>query len=164
MLLRSIKRCCHVLTAIFAILAVQAGMALAETPQRLDLALEEVRVVSGEKTHVFQAEIAKTSTERGRGLMYRKEMAADAGMLFIFDDEGDRYFWMKDTPLSLDIIFIAKSGEIVRIAENTTPFSEKIIASRKPAQYVLEVLAGTSKRLGIKASDRVVSQSISPVE
>jgi len=164
MSLRFPKYVHFVLIAAFAMLIALHSPSGAETPPRLDLAVETIKVLSGGKSHVFQAEVAKSSKERGRGLMYRTEMADDEGMLFIFDGEGDRYFWMKDTPLSLDIIFISKAGEIVRIAENTTPFSEKIIPSRKPAQYVLEVLAGTSNRLGIKAGDRIVSPSIGAVE
>lgn len=142
-----------------AVLALSAGLgaaAFAET----DLPVEQLVVETDGGPLEFKVEVAATDAHRARGLMFREEMAEDAGMLFIFDSEGDRYFWMKNTPLSLDIIFIAADGVIVNIAEATTPFSEKIVASTGPAKYVLEVLAGTSERLGIKAGDEVRSTSM----
>ncbi|MBA5777086.1 DUF192 domain-containing protein [Stappia sp. F7233] len=105
--------------------------------------------------HEFTVEIADTPAARGTGLMFRKELAADAGMLFDFHREEPVYFWMKNTYVSLDMIFIASDGRIVRIAEHTTPLSEKVVPSREPARYVLEVVAGTSARLGLAAGDRV---------
>lgn len=149
-----------VLSAVFCLVMALVLPAVAQTPEPFDLPVEKLAVMAGGKKHSFTVEVAANDIERGRGLMYRTEMAEDAGMLFVFDGEGDRYFWMKDTPLSLDIIFISASGDIVRIADNTTPFSEKIIPSRAPAKYVLEVLAGTSKRLGFAEGDKVVSPSI----
>ncbi len=149
-----------VLSAVFCLVIALALPALAETPEPFDLPVEKLTVMAGGKEHVFTVEVASNDIERGRGLMYRTEMAEDAGMLFVFEGEGDRYFWMKDTPLSLDIIFLSADGTIVRVADNTTPFSEKIIPSRAPAKYVLEVLAGTSKRLGFAEGDKVATPSI----
>ena len=91
--------------------------------------------------------------------MFRTELGPDEAM--IFPRQGDvASFWMKNTPLSLDIIFIDAVGRIIHIAEGTTPFSEKTISSQGPAQYVLELLAGTSRRLGIKPGDQVETSSI----
>lgn len=129
----------------------------------VDLPMEDLSIVSAEATHEFKVEVASTDRQRAQGLMLRETMAGDHGMLFVFDAEGDRYFWMKDTPLSLDIIFADADGVIVRIAERTTPFSQKIIPSREAAMFVLELNAGQSEKLGISAGDRLVSPSISAV-
>jgi uncharacterized membrane protein (UPF0127 family) len=139
-----------------AVLTALCGPVFADTA----LPVEKLVVETEQGEMTFNVEVAATDAHRARGLMFREEMAADAGMLFLFDTEGDRYFWMKNTPLSLDIIFIGANGVIVNIANDTTPFSEKIVASTGPAKYVLEVLAGTSKRLGIKAGDKVRSASM----
>ncbi|WP_289034023.1 DUF192 domain-containing protein [uncultured Roseibium sp.] len=129
-----------------------------------DLPIEDLMVMSGEESHAFRVEVASTDAQRAQGLMHREQMDADHGMLFVFDAEGERYFWMKDTPLSLDIIFAAADGRIVRIAERTTPFSEKIIPSRGDARFVLELVGGTSEKLKISTGDRLISPAIFPEE
>jgi uncharacterized membrane protein (UPF0127 family) len=100
-------------------------------------------------------EIARTSAELRRGLMWRDEMARDHGMLFVFANESERSFWMKNTPLPLDILYIDSSARIVSIAENTTPYSTKSIPSRGPARYVLEVNGGFCREHGIVAGSTV---------
>ena len=100
-------------------------------------------------------EVVDTPERRNLGLMFRKDLAAEAGMLFVFETSEAHTFWMKNTPLPLDILFIAKDGKIVAIAENTTPFSLKAIPSRVPAERVLEVNAGYVKRNAIEVGDRV---------
>lgn len=102
-----------------------------------------------------KVEIANTSEKRNWGLMYRQELPELHGMLFIFPREEPLSFWMKNTPLPLDIIFINTAYEIVSIAHNTTPFSEKPLPSGRPAQFVLEVNGGFCQRHGIAAGDRV---------
>ena len=89
--------------------------------------------------------LAQTEAERNTGLMDVHSMDADAGMLFLFDDEQPRSFWMVNTPLSLDIIFANADREIVRIRQNTTPYSDRRITSDVPARYVLEVHAGFAR-------------------
>lgn len=121
---------------------------------------EELVVHSKRGEHKFTVEVASTEDQRARGLMFRERMALNAGMLFVFEAAGERYFWMKNTPLSLDILFIGEDGRIKRIAEGTTPFSEQIIPSEAPALSVLELLAGTSRRLGIALGDQVVAPSL----
>ncbi|MFC6656249.1 DUF192 domain-containing protein [Roseibium salinum] len=116
---------------------------------------------SAEQEHRFVAEIAATSEQRARGLMFREEMAADHGMLFIFEGESNRSFWMKNTPLPLDIIYIDAAGRIVSIAADTTPFSEAVIPSGAPARFVLELNAGTAEKIGIERGDQVSSPSMS---
>ncbi|PVB63605.1 DUF192 domain-containing protein [Labrenzia sp. 011] len=124
------------------------------------LRTESLVVRSGDREHNFEVEVAETDRQRAKGLMFREEMPADKGMLFVFAAEGDRYFWMKNTPLPLDIIYINAAGRIVSIAADTTPFSEDVIPSAGPAKFVLELNAGTSARLGIDPGDMVSSPSM----
>jgi uncharacterized protein len=100
-------------------------------------------------------EIVDTNEKRALGLMYRRELPELQGMLFLFPRQEPLSFWMKNTPLPLDILFIDSSLTIVGIAQNTTPFSEKVIPSDKPAQFVLEVNGGFCQRHGIAVGDRV---------
>jgi hypothetical protein len=97
----------------------------------------------------------RTDEERARGLMFRKELPEGRGMLFDFHPEQSVSMWMKNTLIPLDMIFIKADGRILRIAENTQVESEKIISSGGPVRGVLEVIAGTAKKLGIKPGDRV---------
>lgn len=113
----------------------------------------EIATKSGLK--MFSVEIAATDEERQTGLMYRKELADGKGMLFDFNPEQEISMWMKNTYVSLDMIFIRADGRILRIAENTEPMSTKIISSRGQARAVLEVMAGTAQKYGIRPGDRV---------
>ena len=124
------------------------------------LAVERLTVASADGELVFEVEVAANDLQRARGLMFREQMAADHGMLFVFESEGERYFWMKNTPLPLDIIYIAENGRIVSIAADTEPFSEAVIPSRKPARFVLELNAGTARKQGIAIGDTVSSPSM----
>lgn len=134
--------------ALFALVAPMAPAAAQE-------ALERVEIVSGDKTHVIQAEVMRTDADRARGLMFRRHLPEDRGMLFDFKTERPVAMWMKNTYLPLDMIFIAADGRIVNIAENTEPMSERTIPSAGPVLSVLEVNAGVSAKLGIKAGDRI---------
>lgn len=109
---------------------------------------------TGAPIHV-RVEIANTPERRQLGLMYRKDLPHDHGMLFLFPQETPQSFWMKNTVLPLDIIYISAARTIVSIAKNTTPFSEQPIPSGQPAQFVLEVNAGFCERHGIVSGDRV---------
>ncbi len=102
-----------------------------------------------------QVEIASTPEKRRYGLMYRKDMPEDHGMLFLFPRDTPQSFWMKNTVLSLDIVYINSARTIVHIAAHTTPFSETPIPSGQPAQFVLEVNAGFCERHGIVSGDQV---------
>ncbi len=101
----------------------------------------------------IEIEIVSTEISRMRGLMFRKEMQENRGMLFIFPSEDERSFWMKNTIIPLDIIFTDNGGKIVYIARNTTPFSEEMIPCPDPAIFVVEVNAGFAERNDIKAGD-----------
>jgi hypothetical protein len=106
--------------------------------------------------HRFTVELASTGPEREQGLMYRTAMAPDAGMLFDFKEVEPVVMWMKDTPLPLDMLFIAKDGHIIRIAERTVPFSLTMISSGGAVLGVLELNGGTVARLKLKPGDLVV--------
>jgi len=99
--------------------------------------------------------IADSESERNEGLMDVHEMAFDTGMLFLFDDEQPRSFWMANTPLSLDIIFMNANREIIRIRTNTTPYSERQVTSEVPAQFVLEVNAGFVREYDLREGMRM---------
>ena len=105
-------------------------------------------------------ELVDTDESRGRGLMFRKEMAPEHGMLFDFGRMQETYFWMKNTYLSLDMVFIREDGSVASIAQRTTPLSERMIPSRAPVRFVLEVIAGTAARIGLKVGDKVIHHRI----
>jgi uncharacterized membrane protein (UPF0127 family) len=103
----------------------------------------------------IRVEIAATPDARELGLMYRDTLAPGAGMLFVFPRREAVSFWMKNTKLPLDIVFIADDGAIVKIHANTKPFSEAPLPSVKPVRFVLEVAGGTCAAHGVKEGDRV---------
>ena len=100
-------------------------------------------------------EVADTPDARAMGLMYRRNLAADAGMLFVFPHPARQSFWMKNTPLPLDMVFIGASQRIVGIVANTRPFSTNPLGVVAPSQYVLEVHAGFCATHGITTGDHV---------
>ncbi|WP_420405080.1 DUF192 domain-containing protein [Nisaea sp.] len=110
---------------------------------------------SAEDTHVFSVELADTPEARARGLMFRRELAEDAGMLFIYPGKSRVSMWMKNTYVSLDMLFLDRDGTVLHIAERTVPHSTKVISSRFRVKAVLEVVAGTVARLGLRKGDRV---------
>lgn len=114
-----------------------------------------LEIVSKSGVHVFTVEMVNNEADRARGLMYRKELAPGHGMLFDFEREQEVGFWMQNTYIPLDMIFIRGDGRIWRIAENTEPLSTKIVPSNGPVRAVFEVIAGTAKKLGIAPGDRV---------
>ena len=114
-----------------------------------------LEIVTKSGVRPFSVELAVTDEERAKGLMFRKEIAEGYGMLFDFKQDQMVTMWMKNTYVSLDMIFIKHDGRIARIAEHTTVLSEDIISSGQPVRAVLEVVAGTTSKLGIAAGDRV---------
>jgi uncharacterized membrane protein (UPF0127 family) len=103
----------------------------------------------------IDVEIADNTPERMQGLMYRKSMDENKGMLFIFQDYEVRGFYMRNTIIPLDIIFLDSVKHVLKIHKNTTPFSERTLESGMPAKYVVEVNAGYTDRYGIKDGDRI---------
>lgn len=128
----------------------------AETPRKQT----EARLITATGIHDFTVEIADDPVERAEGLMFRENMARDHGMLFDFADEDFRSFWMKNTPLPLDIIFIKADGTVDSIAHNTTPFSTEGIPSYGPVRFVFEVNAGVADEIGLKPGDRLLHRRI----
>jgi uncharacterized membrane protein (UPF0127 family) len=117
--------------------------------------IETLEVASKSGVHAFSVEVVDSDEERQKGLMFRKELPEGKGMLFDFKTEAPVSFWMKNTYVALDMIFIRGDGRIVSIAENTEPMSERMIPSAGPVRGVLEVVAGTARKLGIRPGDRV---------
>jgi uncharacterized membrane protein (UPF0127 family) len=117
--------------------------------------LHTIEVASKGGVHVFVVELASNDQERAQGLMFRKELPEGRGMLFDFEREQEVGFWMKNTYIPLDMIFIRADGTIRRIAANTEPLSERTVPSGGPVRYVLEVIGGTAKKLGIAPGDKV---------
>ena len=114
----------------------------------------------GQKKAELLIEIAEDDYSRSKGLMLRRDLAENQGMLFIFDREEPRVFWMKNTPLSLDMIFVNAQQKIIQIHKYTTPFSTQTYPSGRPAQFVVETVAGFTDRYEINIGDRVTWQRI----
>lgn len=124
-----------------------------ETRPALDQIPLQVRTGAG--THRFTVEVARTPAEQARGLMFRESLAPDAGMLFPFPSPRPASFWMKNTLIPLDMIFVRTDGTIARIAVNTTPLSLAPVGVGEPVAAVLEIAGGRSVELGIEEGDRV---------
>ena len=123
--------------AIFVVTAAQAG------------GEAKIEIISKTGVHAFGVELANNDDERSRGLMFRKELPEGRGMLFDFQKDQPVEFWMHNTFISLDMIFITGDGRILRIAEKTEPFSDRLIPSGGPVRAVLEVIAGTARKDGL---------------
>ena len=106
---------------------------------------------------LFTVEIADNDETRSIGLMERENIPLGTGMLFIWEEEAYRNFWMKNTPSSLDILFFDGNGNFLNVAENTEPFSLKNIQSSKPSQYVLELFAGSSKLYNLYMGSQILN-------
>lgn len=111
---------------------------------------------NGEYITKIDIEIADNDLKRERGLMYRDKMKLKQGMLFIFPKEDYQSFWMKNTTLPLDIIFVNKNGEIIKIHKNTTPYSLESYPSGKPAEFVVEVNAGFTGKFNVVEGDKII--------
>jgi uncharacterized protein len=117
--------------------------------------LQPLEIATKTGVQIFGVELAVTPEEQAKGLMFRRELPEKQGMLFDFHREQPTSFWMKNTYIPLDMIFIRADGRILRIAENTVPLSEAMVPSGGPVRAVLEVIGGTAKKLGIAPGDRV---------
>lgn len=153
------KGCFVVILAIMSIMGCtksdQTGPPVATDIEfRPDGILDFIRPDSSIVTRIG-IEIAESVEAQAQGLMYRRSLPNRGGMMFIDPEPSMRSFWMKNTSLSLDIIFVDESGEIVNIVKRTTPFSEDFIFSKGPAQYVVEVRAGFTDKFSITELDRI---------
>lgn len=117
--------------------------------------LEKLEILTAAGPQVFSVEVMRNDAERAKGLMFRRFMPQDRGMLFDFQAEQPVMMWMRNTIIPLDMVFIARDGKIVNIAENSEPMSETTIPSDGPVTAVLELNAGTAARLAIKKGDSV---------
>ena len=109
----------------------------------------------GDTLRTIDVDVADTDAERKRGLMRQRSLGYDRGMLFIFDSVDEGGMWMKNTPLPLDIVFVAPDSQVINIAHRTTPFSEESIEPAAPRNFVVEVRAGFANRFDLTDSTRV---------
>lgn len=141
--------------ALFASVLCLLSITVAPLRVGAQEALEKLELVTSAGTYPFSVEVMRTPEQVQKGLMFRRYLPDDRGMLFDFKTEHPVQFWMKNTYLPLDMIFISKAGKIVSIAENAEPLSEKLIPSGGPVLGVLEVNAGTVARIHAKPGDTV---------
>ena len=126
-----------------------------------DLPVKKVVITSGKDRNEFEVEVASTDAQRKIGLMHRKSLEERKGMLFIFQSQGYLNFWMKDTLIPLDMLFIDQDGVIQHVAKNVQPCTASDSRncpktnSEKPVKFVIEINAGMSEKLGIRAGDQV---------
>ena len=139
--------------AAFALAACASGGPEGPTGEPM----ERLTIVTATGSHDFWVEIADDEAERERGLMFRPPLEADRGMLFEWPGQParERSFWMRNTPSSLDILYVDPAGKIVSIASHATPFSETPIPSNGAANGVLELRAGRAEEIGAKAGDTI---------
>lgn len=144
-----------------ASVAVAQGPLRAEVRQPVVFPKSELTIsTAGGKNYPFIVELAVDDAQREQGLMFRKQMDANHGMLFDFGAERQVSMWMENTVLALDMVFIRTDGTISHIRENAVPFSRDIIDSRGPVKYVLELNAGRTRALGIKVGDKVIGKPL----
>ncbi|MAK81064.1 MAG: hypothetical protein CMJ17_04180 [Phenylobacterium sp.] len=135
----------------FAALAAPAPLLAKTAP-----VLEPLEILTARGPARFQVELAADNASRAQGLMYRKSLAPDRGMLFDFQTPRPVSFWMRNTYISLDMIFIRADGRILSIARNTVPLSEEGVPSGGPVRAVLELVGGRAAQIGALPGDRVV--------
>jgi uncharacterized protein len=139
-----------------SLFAILIGVATSLSVMAQDVArIEPMSVVTETTATLFSAEVADTDELRERGLMFRHVLPKDSAMLFDFGKPRPAAMWMKNTYISLDMLFVRLDGTIAALAENTEPFSTQIISVEEPVKGVVELPAGTVKRLGIKRDDKV---------
>ncbi len=131
-----------------------AATACAERPQ--------VVIATSEGAVVVDVEIAATRPKRSLGLMFRDKLDPSQGMLFVFGSSQDHQFWMKNTKLALDIIFISEEEKVVGVIESARPFSTQTLSIGRPSKFALEVAAGFCARRGIKTGTRVAFRGFDP--
>ena len=141
---------------LFVVLLILLAAPTAATAEDMVFPRDELWIESAEARHHFEIEVAESSRQMARGLMFRSELADNAGMLFDFGHTGPIAMWMKNTLIPLDMLFIDAQGTITHIARWTTPLSLETISSRGPARAVVEIKGGRAEQLGIVPGDRVI--------
>jgi uncharacterized membrane protein (UPF0127 family) len=147
--------------AVFAAFFLVTGIAAPPLGTQTSGPREELTVETKAGSREFQVEIADDERERALGLMFRRSMGEEEGMLFDFGREEPATFWMRNTYISLDMLFIKSDGTIESIAKQTTPLSDKGVPSKGPVRYVLEINGGTSDELGIHPGDKITGAAVS---
>lgn len=138
-----------------------AGFAHADDqPMRLGTDASPLVFATAKGKVSIEIEIADTDDKRMRGLMFRKDLPENRGMLFVFAETRPVLMWMKNTPLPLDMVFLGENGHISSIQRNTEPYSEAIISSGEPAAFVIELRAGTAEKIGLSVGDRVIHPAV----
>ncbi|MDQ0393073.1 DUF192 domain-containing protein [Labrys monachus] len=146
----------HPLAAAFSALFAALFLLLAGLPGLAEEGVfEPLSITTQSGKHDFQVEVMRTDEEQQRGMMFRRSLADDKGMLFPFKDVQVATFWMENTYVSLDMIFIRADGTVQRIEKRAEPLSTRTISSGAPVLAVLEVVAGSADRLGVKPGDKV---------
>ena len=158
LILPSLRSRVAVCCAVFVLVAALVGNGSVYAQDADDTGrkkLDRLTVASGNSQHSFKVEIADTPAAQRKGLMHRDHLAKDRGMLFVFDKRRVRSFWMKNTNIALDMLFISKNGKIRHIHHDATPNSRKSISSRVPVRAVLEINGGLARQYGIEKGDIV---------
>jgi len=140
------------LSGIFA-LALVLGLGVSASAHAEGL--ETLRILTASGTHKFDVEVAADDESRERGLMNRRYLPPDRGMLFEFQHEGPVSFWMKNTYIPLDMIFISRAGVVTNVVANAEPLSERVIPSGPACSAVLELNGGSAASIGVRIGDRV---------
>ncbi|UVO54215.1 DUF192 domain-containing protein [Sphingomonas sp. SUN039] len=147
-----------VLSSVLLVLAVTgcSGAGSDAAARTASASAASLTITTAAKSHVFHIEVARTEAQQERGLMFRSHLAPDQGMIFPMDPPRMASFWMKNTVIPLDMIFIRADGTIARIAAETVPYSLAPVSSGEPVAAVLEIAGGRAAELGINEDDKVV--------
>jgi uncharacterized membrane protein (UPF0127 family) len=145
------------LLAVVVMLGTSLPVAAEKAMRSPDYAATKIQLLPAPNRQpiTFDVELATTSAQQAYGLMFSPPLAAGTGMLFVFGKDAPRSFWMKNTPISLDMLFFASDGSLVGIIANAEPFSLTARKSQKAAQYVLEIGGGEAARLGLGPQTRL---------
>ena len=135
-------------------LSAVASPAVAEE-QAAQAQLERLEIITATGAHAFAVEVARSERERAHGLMFRRSLPQDHGMLFLFESERPIAMWMKNTYVSLDMVFVSRNGRVTSIARDAVPLSERVIPSGGPVYAVIELAAGQADAIGLSVGDRV---------
>jgi uncharacterized membrane protein (UPF0127 family) len=158
--MRGILRALLLTSLLAALPACKSGGQTAASTSAPASVPSSVAIDTGGRKVLFRVEVAVTPEEHARGLMYRSQLADDAGMVFVFEEPSIQRFWMKNTLIPLDMIFIGADRKIVGVVENAAPETETERMVGAPSQYVLEIGGGLSARLGIRRGEPVDLQNI----
>jgi hypothetical protein len=147
----------------FLVISAIPVLALDQAPMHLPIDAAPLTVNTAKGDVPFRVEIADTNEERERGLMFRTDLKDNSAMLFVFDTTRLVTMWMENTPSALDMLFLDNNGRISAIRENAVPFSRDTISSGGPVRFVVEVKAGTARRLGLTIGDKVRHPAIEAI-